>query len=89
MGRPVGAGVCGERGFLCGLVHAFWRLSRGVPLVGRPALRMPDQYPSFGLADLRDTMVGLSIALCFGLRSASQVNTCRLGLRIGSLRAFE
>ena len=50
---------------------------------------MPDQYPSLGLADLRDTMVGLSIAWSFGLRNASQINTPRLGLRIGSLRAFE
>ena len=57
-GGSVGAGVRGERGFLCGLVHAFWRLSRGIPLEGRPALRMPDQYPSFGLADLRDLRCG-------------------------------
>ena len=89
VGGSVGAGVCGERGYLCGLVHAFWRVSRGIPLVGRPALRMPDQNPSFGLADLRDPIVGLSIASSFGLRSASQINTSRLGLRIGSLRVFE
>ena len=34
-------------------------------------------------------MVGLSVALRFGLRAASQVNTRRLGSRIGSLRGFE
>ena len=34
LGGSVGAGVRGERGFLWGLVHAFWRLPRGIPLGG-------------------------------------------------------